>query len=293
MTIAPRTILAITAASVLLALASCTDTEDAGDKADFIHVNVQVTGATNLEPMLDELNRRDIKATLWLSGAELDEMCDYVGLLADQGHEIAGKYSGEIDADTSYEAQRAELEAMIEAAMRCTGKPISGFRATKFTSNEHTHRLLDEFEIPYMMRSNRQVLLSPYTYRPYRFTGYEFTIVPMPITTYFGRVCSLCDVSSAGDLGPDELLLHQKAAIDQNLKLGEPLVLEWHPEATYPNEPGGWWSNLTKALDYLESKGGAIRLVTCKQIAELYPPTGSRPVDVPPWEQPASSCGCE
>jgi len=276
---------------LLLAASSCTEASSASQP--FIHVNVQVTGATNLEPMMDELNRRGIKATIWLSGPEIDQRCEYVGILATQGHEVAGKYSGEIYAETTYEDQRAELDAMVEAAMRCTGRSIAGFRATKFTSNEHTHRLLDELAIPYMMRSNRQVLLSMYTYRPYRFEGFDFAVVPMPITVYFARVCSLCDVSSGGDLGPDDLLMHQQAAIDQNLKLGEPLILEWHPEATYPDEPNGWWSNLINTLDYLESKGSAVEIVTCREIAELYPPIGSRPVDVPPWEQPVDTCPCD
>ena len=224
----------------------------------------------------------------------MNELCSKIGDYADSGHEVAGKYPGQIEPDTSKDDQRIELEAIIEASTRCTGGAIRGFRATKFTSNEGTHELLDEYEIPYMMRSNRQVLLSGYTYRPYRFEGHDFVVLPMPITVYFGRVCSLCDVSSGGDLRPQDLLEHQKAAIDQNLMLGEPLILEWHPSLTYPDQPDGWWSNFTDVLDYLASKGDQIRYVTAEEITELYPPSGSHPVDVPPWElPPEEECPCD
>jgi hypothetical protein len=287
----------------MMATVACGGGDDTDERSDgandgatptAIEVNIQVTGAENIGPMIEELDLRGLPATVWLSAAEMDALCDELADYVSAGHEVAGKYPGQILEDTPKADQRAEIEAILEASEECAGASIRGFRATKFTSNEATHELLDELEIPYMMRSNRQVLLSAYTYRPYRFDGHDFSVVPMPVTVYFGRVCSLCDVSSGGELRPQDLLEHQKAAFEQNLALGEPLILEWHPSLTYPDQPDGWWSNFTDALDYLESKGERVRFVTAEEIAERYPPTGTRPVDVPPWELPPDDgCACD
>lgn len=263
-----------------LVAAGCDGTNETTDEQPVsgrFEVNVQVTGAENLEPMMEEIDRRGLVATVWLSAAELDEKCSYVGELAARGHEIAGKYPGSIEADTTYEAQKAELVAILEASERCAGRPISGFRATRFTSNEHTHRLLDEYGIDYMVRSNRQVLLSIYTYKPYRLEGYQFSVLPMPLAVYYGETSSLCDTAVSGEITPAELLLHEKAAIDHNLALGEPLVSEWHPEMTQP-AASPCWSTFLGTLDHIQSKGDRAVVTTAKAIVELYPPTSVQPI---------------
>lgn len=233
-------------------------------------VNIQVTGTDNIKPMMDELGRRNIRATIWLSGEEITTNCEYVGELSEKGHEIAGKYPGQIKPEASYEEQKDELLAILEAASRCIGLEISGFRATRFTANEHTYRLLDEFDIVYLLRSARAELLSVYTFRPYNFRGHNFAILPMPIRCAYGENGSLCDTSARGKLSPDELRQYMFAAIDNNITLGEPLLLEWHPNITFPGDPEGWWEAFIAVLDYLESKGDQIKFVTAKEIIDYY-----------------------
>lgn len=253
----------------LLGVCSCAEDESPAPRG---LVNIQVTGVENLRPMMDELNRRGLTATVWLSAAELNANCTYAGELALRGHEIAGKYPGEIVAETTEAALRSEITGLIEAARRCTGRSIAGFRATRFTSNEATHRLLDELSVSYMMRSNRQVLLSIDTAWPYRLMGSRFAVLPMPLAVYYGSVSSLCDTATEEDLTPQELLLHQRAAISRAIGLGQPVLLEWHPELTRPDEPRGWWGNFTGALDYIVSRRSELRVIRAEDIVAEHPP---------------------
>jgi hypothetical protein len=170
---------------------------------------------------------------------------------------------------------------MLEASTRCVGKAITGFRATRFTSNADTHRLLDEYDIPYMVRSNRQVLLSVFTFRPYRLEGYEFSVLPMPLAVYFGETSSLCDTATASKLSPEQLLTYERASIDHHLRLGEPLLLEWHPELTHPGN-AACWSTFLGTLDYMQSKGA--QDTTADAIVRRYPPTETLSPEVPNLE---------
>lgn len=277
-----RRALTILAAATAFVAAGCEDSTELviPPSQSRSEVNIQVTGAEQLEPIMAELERRGMLATVWLSASEMDDKCSLIGQLASRGHEIAGKYPGAIEPDTSYEEQKRELDGILDAAQRCTGRPISGFRATRFTSNEQTHRLLDEYGIDYMVRSNRQVLLSIYTYRPYRLEGYEFSVLPMPLAVFYGETSSLCDTATCGELSPAQLLTHQEAAIDHNLALGEPLVSEWHPELTNPGN-SGYWATFLGVLDHIESKGDRAIVTTAEAITQRYPPTSTQPIVTP------------
>jgi len=176
----------------------------------------------------------------------------------------------QITPETTYEEQRDVLLSILEAAPRCAEQQILGFRATRFTANEHTYRLLDELGIRYLVRSARDELLSVYTFKPYEFEGHEFAILPMPIRCAYGESGSLCDTSARGDLSPDELKQYMFAAIDHFIKLGEPLILEWHPSLTNPEDTEGWWDTFIAVLDHLESKGDKIKFVTAEEIVDYY-----------------------
>lgn len=253
-----------------LFIVPCTGCEPPSEETAIL-VNIQVTGSDTLKPMMDELDSRGIRATIWLSGEEMSANCEYVGELSKKGHEVAGKYPGEIKPESSYEDQKAELLAVEETSPKCTGQKIAGFRATKFTANDYTYKLLDEFGIKYLLRSARDELLSVYTFKPYMFEGHSFAILPMPIRCAYGESGSLCDTSAKGDLSPEQLREYMCAAIDNNIKLGEPLMLEWHPGLTNPDDTEGWWATFIAVLDYLETKGDNIKFVTAEEIVDYYP----------------------
>jgi peptidoglycan/xylan/chitin deacetylase (PgdA/CDA1 family) len=260
--------------AIVAAATSCDDQPSVAQKSAALEINIQVAGATNLQPMMEELNRRGMKATVWLSAQEMNDSCTYVGTLASQGHEIAGKYPGQIEDSTSYEEQKTEIDGMLAASTQCAGKAMTGFRATRFTANDDTFRLLDDLDVPYLVRSNRQVLLSIYTFLPYRLEGHEFSVLPMPLAVFYGETASLCDTATAGKLTSAELLGYEKASIDSHIKLGEPLVLEWHPEVTHPGSEA-CWSTFVGTLDYIESKGASVKVVTAESIVQRHPATQS------------------
>jgi hypothetical protein len=237
------------------------ESEDASSTRP-LAVNLQVTGRENLEPMMQEIDRRGLVATIWLSSAEITANCSVVRSLATEGHEIAGKFPAEILPTTSEAEQRAELSALADSAGGCSVPAPEGFRATRFTSNDATAALLDEFGFAYLERSARDEFLSVYTFAPYRAEGHSFAILPMPIRVAYGEVGSLCDTSACGDLSDAEFLRYVQAAIDFHSRTREPLILEWHPELTNPDDTEGWWDTFLGVLDHLQAQGDTVEFVT-------------------------------
>ena len=236
-------------------------------------INMQVAGAESLKPVMDELDKRAISATIWLSGQEIKDNCDYVKALAER-HEIGGKYLDQIEPETTYEDQKAKMEAMIEAAPECVGRRIAGFRAKRFTSNEHTYKLLEELGFEYLVESisGEQILADKY--RPYPFPGHDFYIFPMSkaYTPVLNAFQTTCDTASQGDLTAEEFQQMEIAAIDHHIRLGELLVLEWHPSLTNPGDTEGWWNAFLAILDHLESKKGQVTFMTCRNVIDHYFP---------------------
>jgi peptidoglycan/xylan/chitin deacetylase (PgdA/CDA1 family) len=235
-----------------------------------LEVNIQVTGVENIHPMMDELDRRGMPATVWLSSAEIDAECGSVEEWAAEGHEIAGKYPTSIDDDTSRQDQEEELVAIQQASARCEGGDVIGFRASRFTANDDTYDLLDEQGYGYLERSARSERYSVYTFNPYPLPGRSFAILPMPIVVYFGETSSMCDNACEDMMTPEELLAYEKKAIDVHLRTGEPLIFEWHPETTNPDNETDWWGAFTGLLDHVESLGDRVELVTARDLVERH-----------------------
>lgn len=252
---------------MLLLLASCTPSPP---EVPRLAVNVQVTGATHLDGMIEELDRRGIPATVWLSADEIDASCAEVGTMVTHGHEIAGRYPDEIVAETSYGVQKVAFEALAAAGPRCAGDRLDGFRATRFTANDATYDLLDEYGYAYLERSARDELLSIYQFAPHGVSDRAFAVLPMPLLVAHGEVASLCDIASAGLLLPQDLLAYETAAIDAHLKTREPLVLEWHPQLTWLGSDAGWWNAFLGVLDYLEAQGRDVEFVTAEQLVQRH-----------------------
>jgi peptidoglycan/xylan/chitin deacetylase (PgdA/CDA1 family) len=262
-----------------LALVACGDDEARPATADStipttLEVNIQITGGTNLRPMVEELERRDHRATVWLTAAEIEADCEYVRSLSARGHEIAGVYREEITADLSIENQRATVAALAAAASRCSTTRISGFRAKRFTANEHTYAVMDEQGLRYLERSARSEPYSMYTFQPYAFSGHSFAILPMPILVWRGEVSSLCDTASEDMMTAAELADYEKVAIDFHRRTGEPIILEWHVDTCFPNDPGGYFETYKRVLDHLDSKGAGVRFVTALALVDRYAPKG-------------------
>lgn len=258
------------ATCLLVALAGCGTDETVTEQPARLEVNIQVTGTENVHPMMDELDRRGIVATLWLGGAELNAECAAVGTWAKAGHEIAGKYPTEIDDATTRAEQETEMSAIAEAGSRCGAGTIAGFRANRFTANQDTYELLDQKGLGYLERSARAERYSVYAFKPYPLQGHGFAVLPMPIVVYYGQTSSMCDNACQNMMTPDELLAYEKRAIDFHLRTGEPLIFEWHPGTTYPGDATGWWGAFTGLLDQLQTLGSRVRFVTADELVHEY-----------------------
>jgi hypothetical protein len=251
-------------------LAACGSTASAGQLEEPLEVNIQVTGRENIHPMMDELDERDVIATVWLDGTEMDAECEAIEEWSDAGHEIAGMYPIAIDETTTRQAQEDNLSAIADAKQRCGVESIVGFRASRFTANDDTYDLLDNEGYGYLERGARDERYSVYTFKPYAFEDHSFAILPMPVVVYYGQVTSMCDNACRNMMTPDDLLKYEKRAIDMHLRTGEPLIFEWHPSTTYPGDDDGWWGAFTGLLDHLESLGGRVKFVTARDLVERY-----------------------
>ena len=257
-------------ACTLLAIGACGTDATVAEQPARLEVNIQVTGTDNVKPMMDELDRRGIVATLWLSGAEIDQECTAVGKWAGEGHEIAGKYPTSIDDETTRAEQEQEISDIAQAGSRCKAGTITGFRANRFTANDDTYALLDEKGLGYLERSARAERYSVYTFKPYPLQGHSFAVLPMPIVVYYGETSSMCDNACQDMMTPSELLAYEKRALDIHLRTGEPLIFEWHPGTTYPGDQTGWWGAFTGLLDELEAQGSHVQFVTARQLVARY-----------------------
>ena len=257
-------------AGALFAAAACGTDATVVEFPARLEVNIQVTGTDNIQPMMNELHKRGIVATVWLNGAEIDAACGSVGTWAQQGYEIAGKYPTNIDDETTRREQEAEMDAIAQAGSRCGAGTVTGFRANRFTANQDTYELMDEKGFDYLERSARAERFSVYRFKPYALQGHSFAVLPMPIVVYYGETLSMCDNACQDMMTPDELLEYEKKAIDIHLKTGEPLIFEWHPGTTYPGDETGWWGAFTGLVDELQNRGSAVRFVTARQLVEQY-----------------------
>jgi len=258
------------AACLLLAACGSDPEVSALPEEGAVEVNIQVTGTENVEPMMDELDRRGITGTVWLSGAEIDEKCAAVETWAAEGHEIAGKYGPMIDETTPRQAQVDELGAIAGASARCNAGTVVGFRANRFTSNQDTYELLEAGGYGYLEQSARAEQYSIYTFKPYVLPGWSFAVLPMPIVVYYGETSSMCDNACEDMMTPQDLLAYEKKAIAFHLLTGEPLIFEWHPGTTYPGDEVGWWGAFTGLLDHLETLGDRVEFVTARKLVERY-----------------------
>lgn len=254
--------------ALLLVASACGD--EVSTFAGPLEVNLQVTGAQDADPMLDEIEARGWVATLWQDSEEIDAGCSAAEARVEYGHELAGIFPGQIVEETTADEQRTAIEALQEVIPRCTGQNMAGFRASRFSFNDDTPAVLDETGVKYFERSARAEFTSVYTFKPYAAPGHDYAILPMPIRVHYGEVGSLCDTSSCGDMTAEEFERYVQTAIDFHLRHREPLIIEWHPDLTNPDDPDGWWDAFLGVADRLEAEGEEVEFVTALELVERY-----------------------
>lgn len=240
-------------------------------------VNIQVSDGEDFEAvkaMMDELVKRGITATLWMSKTEYSpEERSYLAKLSQAGYEIAAKSERDL-RPLSYEKQLRMFRDIATAIRECTGRRVNGLRATRFTWNEDTIEVANELGVYYFMGD---IAKDPrFGDVPYFPDSSSFGILGVTTARYpDGTTGILCDSPASKKISAQEFQDLLFSTIDERLAVGKPMVFEWHPASTSrPDEANPWWRTFTSFLDYLQSKGGAVLFLTAADLVSYYDPCG-------------------
>ncbi|MGE5593016.1 MAG: polysaccharide deacetylase family protein [Betaproteobacteria bacterium] len=229
-------------------------------------VNIQLNDGDELGPvkaMMDELVKRGIRATLWVSRSDLvPEWQAYLKEIVGKGCEIGVKADADI-SKLSYEEQVGLVQPIMGAISACTGKRPKGFRATGFAWNEASMEVADELGFMYFMASvgSPPGEFDSTLYFPpkHRFGVFGVTRALYPD----GTRNILCDVPASRRMSSKEYLHLLCETLDDCIATGKALVVQWHPATITKPDPGNpWWQAFIGFLDYLESRRGEVWCAT-------------------------------
>ncbi len=240
-------------------------------------IDAEQEDVSGLSNMIDELDRRDIKTTVYVTADYANKHAMAIENLYNRGFEIAlhGYYTGEQLASMTYEEQEDLLTRAMTALKGCvdcgTDKPITGFRPQYFSQNEDTFRILDGLGIAHNsgFKAGKLYLDGHENDAvPYVADGYNFYAVPITTVAYGGEKVYLCDIACAQSL---ELTSNQwwgllSSAIDQAAEDNTPLVVLMHGWYTGDKHTYDYWEPFIKFLD--KSEGATF--VTTNELVELY-----------------------
>lgn|GEM_PF-1485091 len=229
-------------------------------------VNIQVSDGEELGPvraMVDELVRRGLRATLWVSRSDLTpEWQAYLKEIAGKGYEVGVKVDADI-SKLSYEEQLSLAQPIAGAVTACTGKRPKGFRATSFTWNDASVDVADELGFMYFMASvgSAPGEFDSILYFPPK---HGFGVFGVTRALYpDGASGILCDVPASKRMNSKEYLGLLCRVLDDCIATGKALVIEWHPASVTKPDPGNpWWQAFIGFLDYLESRRGDVWCAT-------------------------------
>jgi peptidoglycan/xylan/chitin deacetylase (PgdA/CDA1 family) len=133
-----------------------------------------------LHRLNDVFSEFDLKATLWTSGAAIEQHRDVIDLLVQSGHEIGahGYTQGRPMTFMDREAQREAIAKSVELITQVTGKPPAGWVGPAASCDRNTIELLAEAgfdyhadlqddELPYFLHVGERTLVEI----PYRMIG--------------------------------------------------------------------------------------------------------------------------
>jgi len=252
-------------------------------KAEFpIMVNLQVTESRNpdaLKKVMNELESRGIlKATVFIGKDISDNNCSLVKEIDKKGYEIAAfgnavNEKGEsVQLATLSKAGQEKIISEIKASLEnCLGHKVDGFRASRFSQNEDTNRIVKNLNFSWhgSFVSGRSFLPGHENdVIPYLSSEYSLYIIPMiGVEVQPGRVNALCDTSLDGVV---ENSNQWKDIVKTNLvkksKEKLPFITEFHPYFLIDNPE--WWNSFIELLDWLAKQD--VVFVTTMEMAKAY-----------------------
>jgi polysaccharide deacetylase family protein (PEP-CTERM system associated) len=202
--------------------------------------------------ILEELNKRNIKATFFVLGWIAEKCPELILKISSEGHEIAshGYSHTPIDLLTP-ETFEEDLKKSIEVISTLTGKPVKGFRAPSFSITKETLWAIDILKrngIEYDS-SIFSTVHPDYGIRnfPTKITDMDgLTEVPMRKGKFFGMNIP---VNGGGyfRMLPYSMI---KSSLKQTLK-GDSLVMYFHPWEFDPTQPKIGLSQFKKFRHYV------------------------------------------
>ncbi|HOW71346.1 MAG TPA: polysaccharide deacetylase family protein [Phycisphaerae bacterium] len=231
-----------------------------------IQVDAEMEGVAGLARITDELQRRGILTTVYVTADYANRQQPAVTELYHQGFEIAlhGYYTGEQLATMTYEEQKDLLtraKTAVEGCRPCGHyKPVVGFRPQYFSQNEDTYEILDELGLAYNSGFKARQLALPGHENdtlPYIVADHSFKAVPISTVEYGGKRVYLCDISFAeGDHMTGAQFgeaLH--LALEEAVAADEPLVVLVHNWYTGDSDKYDYWQPFRDFLDEAAAKG--------------------------------------
>jgi len=245
--------------------------------AEFIQKEKEMEETHFLQKVTDELKRRGIKATIFVTADFANTNPYLLKDLFKEGFEIAlhGHSTGEQLATMTREAQKdllTKAKAAVEGCGECGSLlPVMGFRPQNFSQNADTYAIHAELGIKYNCGFKMGQISLPgheNAVRPYRDQSDSFWIVPMSTFSYKGNPKCLCDISAKEELKGEEWKEVLFLKIDEAVERGEPLVLSIHGWLIGNEKDYDFWRPFLAFLDYAQSK--KINFGSTKELIEIY-----------------------
>ena len=251
-----------------------TGPEEEGGIPIVLQIDAEELNPAGLTRICDELTRRGIPATLFVSPGMASYYIEDIHQLYLSGFEIALLASplGEL----SHEGQGRELRTGLGAVSGCplckTDQPIVGLRPVDFFQDEDTYQLVDSLQFVYDAGFQaRRIYLSGHEEEtfPYRQEGYDFVVVPVSTVRWEGEwVCAVDREfeQRAGASGEQWGALLTEG-LEQAVERQEPLVVVVCDALT--GEPNGeYWSPFLGFLSQAEKQGA--RFLTTERLVIEY-----------------------
>jgi len=224
-------------------------------------ISMQITETSNpaaFERVISELEARGIRCTILVDAGFVEQNCERIKALADDGFEIMAFARPQAPADEtvtmsmlSYEDQETLITEVKAAIENCLGQSITGFRCYRFDQNEDTYAIVDllgfQFNLGFVAQTVSSFPGHMQDTLPYQSPGYGFWAVPMHSVYVNGRWAAFCDMPFRSlDATEWESLL--KSELDRMILLQQPLLVEFHPYFSGVDE--GRFEAFVNFLDY-------------------------------------------
>jgi peptidoglycan/xylan/chitin deacetylase (PgdA/CDA1 family) len=245
-----------------------------------IQIDGEYTNENRLTRLVNELTKRGIDATVYVSTMFVNDFRDVVKDIANLGFEIAmhGYKTGEILESLDPQEQENRVKSTyiaLQGCLFCEKSPIMilGFRPQYFSQNEITYKILDELGIFYDSGFIESMSYLPgfenYS-KPYRVDGHKFYAVP--ISSYYYEPIKdrvyLCDMSIKNKykLNATQWLDILEKRLEISIKTGDPMVIIIHDLITGLDDT--YFNTFIKFLDDIKEK--EIKTVSTAELVSIY-----------------------